>query len=102
MHNHVPMYVFMYHSALFQPHTVYLPTMLCLFTGNTIRFEKASYRTTESVGNFTDVRLVADQPFAEDTSVSISSEDITAISVCSLQAYNYITSLFEISLSLAV
>ena len=32
--------------------------------------------TDESVGDFTEVRLVVDQPFAEDTSVNISFEDI--------------------------
>ena len=63
---------------------MYLPVMLYLFAGNAIRFEKESYRTTESVGDFTEVRLVADQPFAEDTSVSISFEDDSAIGVCSL------------------
>ena len=35
------------------------------------------------MGNFTEVRLVADQPFAEDTSVSISFEDGSAIGQCS-------------------
>ena len=39
--------------------------------------------TDESVGNFTEVRLVADQPFAKDTSVSISFEDISATGQCS-------------------
>ena len=45
-------------------------------SGNTIRFENGNYRTDESVGNFTGVRLVADQPFAEETNVTISFEDI--------------------------
>ena len=45
---------------------------------NTISFEKASYETVESVGNFQDVRLTSSQPFAEDTSVTISFADITA------------------------
>ena len=54
--------------------------------GNVIRFERESYRTTESVGNFTEVRLVADQPFAEDTNVSISFKNLTATGVCSLVA----------------
>ena len=42
--------------------------------------------TDESVGNFTEVRLVADQPFAEETNVTvtISFEDISAKGVCSL------------------
>ena len=37
----------------------------------------------ESVGDFTEVRLVADQPFAEDTRVPISYEDISATGQCS-------------------
>ena len=57
---------------------------MSFFAGNAIRFEKESYRTTESVGNFTELRLVANQPFAEDTSVSISFEDISATGVYSL------------------
>ena len=40
--------------------------------------------TNESVGDFTDLRLVADQPFAEDTNVTISFEDISTEGVCSL------------------
>ena len=40
--------------------------------------------TNESVGNFTEVCLVADQPFAKDTSVNISFEDITAIGQCNI------------------
>ena len=40
--------------------------------------------TNESVGNFTEVCLVADQPFAKDTSVTISFEDITAIGQCNI------------------
>ena len=63
---------------------MYLPIMLYLFAGNVIRFERESYRTTESVGDFTEVRLVADKPFAEDTSVNISFEDISATGVCNL------------------
>ena len=64
---------------------------------NAIRFEKESYRTTESVGNFTEVRLVADQPFAEDTNVTISFEDISATGVYTvcLEIYNYILPLFR-------
>ena len=50
---------------------------------NTIKFEREAYTAKESVGDFTEVRLVADQPFAEDTSVSISFEDISANSQCS-------------------
>ena len=57
---------------------------MSFLAGNAIRYEKESYRTTESVGTFTEVRLVADQPFAEDTSVTISFEDISAEGVCSL------------------
>ena len=37
----------------------------------------------ESVGIFTEVRLVADQPFAKNTSVCISYEDISATGQCS-------------------
>ena len=59
---------------------------IVFLAGNAIRFERESYCTTESVGNFTEVRLVADQPFAEDTDVSISFEDISATGVCSLVA----------------
>ena len=75
---------------------------MSFLAGNAIRFEKESYRTTESVGDFTEVRLVADQPFAEDTNVSITFEDIPPTGVCSFQTYNYILSLFEISILLAV
>ena len=75
---------------------------MSFLAGNVIRFEKESYHTTESVGDFTEVRLVADQPFAEDTNVSISFEDIPPTGVCSLQAYNYILSIFEINILLAV
>ena len=35
------------------------------------------------MGNFTVIRLVADQPFAKDTSVYISYEDINATGQCS-------------------
>ena len=36
------------------------------------------------MGNFTEIRLVADQPFAKDTSVSISFKDISATGQCSM------------------
>ena len=52
--------------------------------GNKIKFEKEAYCVEESVGNFTEIRLVADQPFAKDTSVSISFEDISATGQCSM------------------
>ena len=59
--------------------------VVCLrLIGNTIRFENGNYRTNESVGDFTGVRLVADQPFAEDTNVSISFQDINATGQCSI------------------
>ena len=45
--------------------------------------------TNESVGNFTEVCLVADQPFAKDTSVNISFEDITAIGQCNININTY-------------
>ena len=48
------------------------------FVGNKIKFEKEAYMAEESVGDFTEVRLVADQPFAEDTSFPMSFKDITA------------------------
>ena len=64
---------------------MYSPSIFFVFlAGNAVRFEEESYRTTESVGDFTEVRLVADQPFAEDTSVNISFEDISATGECSL------------------
>ena len=40
--------------------------------------------TDESVGDFTGVRLVSDQPFAKDTSVPISFEDINATGQCNI------------------
>ena len=55
-----------------------LHVVCLLLIGNTIRFENENYRTDESVGNFTEVRLVADQPFAKDGNVTISFEDISA------------------------
>ena len=59
--------------------------VVCLrLIGNTIRFENGNYRTNESVGDFTEVRLVADQPFAEDTRVNISFEDINATGQCNI------------------
>ena len=82
---YIPMYVYTT-VPTFQPHSMYLPIFFVFFAGNAIRFENESYRTTESVGNFTEVRLVADQPFAENTSVNISFEDISATGVCSLLA----------------
>lgn len=59
-------------SPLISAHS--LPSSLV----NTISFERASYETVESVGNFQDVRLTSSQPFAEDTNVTISFTDITA------------------------
>ena len=53
------------------------------FVGNKIKFENETYMAEESVGNFTEVRLVVDQPFAEDTSVIISYENISATGQCS-------------------
>ena len=39
--------------------------------------------TEESVGDYIEVRLVVDQPFARVTSVYISYEDISATGQCS-------------------
>ena len=43
-----------------------------------IRFENAAYETSETVGSFNEVRLVSSEPFAEETQVTISFEDISA------------------------
>ena len=44
----------------------------------TIRFEYSSYYTYESVGEFLGIRLVVSNSFANNASVNISFEDITA------------------------
>ena len=44
----------------------------------TIRFENSSYYTYESVEVFLGIRLVVSNPFANNASVNISFEDITA------------------------
>ena len=41
------------------------------YIGNTVGFEESSYTTDESVGQFTQVRLAADQSFAEVTEVEV-------------------------------
>jgi hypothetical protein len=51
--------------------------------GNTISFESSSYVTNEATKQFSEVRLVADQPFAETTEVTVFFKEGTADSKCS-------------------
>ena len=60
-----------------------------LYTGDvTIRFEYSSYYTYESVGVFLGIRLVVSNPFANNASVNISFEDITAKGQLVLRIYS--------------
>ena len=54
----------------------------------TIRFEYSSYYTYESVGVFLGIRLVVSNPFANNASVNISFEDITAKGQLVLRIYS--------------
>ena len=53
-------------------------TYVRTYVGNTVGFEELSYTADESVGQFTQVRLAADQPFAEATEVEVHFEHGTA------------------------
>ena len=77
------MYIRTYTVSTFIP----FHSTCCLFMtiiDTTIRFENGNYRTNESVGDFTEVRLVTDQPFAKDTRVNISFEDGSATGQCNI------------------
>ena len=76
--------------------------MFIFVVGNAVAFESATYSTSESVGNFEEVRLVASQPFAKDTDVTISFADITATGevhcthILVQQPYMYVVCLYTL------
>ena len=58
------------------------------FAVTTIHFENATYETSETVGSFSKVRLTSSEPFANDTQVTISFEDISATGMPCMSAYH--------------
>ena len=60
---------------------------------NYIMFEKATYSALETVGNYTQVRLVSSLPFINDTEIIVSFEDVTAIGESIIQCLLYVSGL---------